>query len=98
MADFRWDRAALHAIFESPTGPVAKELERRAIKVEAAAKRLCPVDTGRLRSSITHETGSDAGGLVARVGTNVAYGVYVELGTHRATAQPFLRPALGSAR
>lgn len=94
MADFRWDTAGLSQLDRE----IAKDLERRAIKVEAAAKRLCPVDTGRLRSSVTHETGKDQQGPVARVGTNVEYGPFVELGTSRMTAKPFLRPALGAAR
>jgi len=45
---------------------------------------------GRLRSSITHETEGTAG----RVGTNVTYAKYVELGTEKQSPQPFLRPAL----
>lgn len=95
MADgFRFDPNGLAALDRA----IAAELQRRAIRVEAAAKRYCPVDTGRLRSSITHETGTDERGPVARIGTNVDYGVYVEVGTSRAAAQPFLRPALGAAR
>lgn len=87
------DQAALAELFESPAGEVAKDLQRRALRVDAAAKRLCPVDTGRLRSSITNELGND-GGLVAVIGTNVEYAPYVELGTRYAPAQPFLLPAL----
>lgn len=97
------DRVVLHAaeltrLLEGPDGPVGREVLRRTIRVETAAKRLCPVDTGRLRSSITHEVAVDLDGLVARIGTNVEYAPYVEFGTSRATAQPFLVPALGAAR
>ena len=35
------------------------------------------VDTGRLRNSITHATDEDS----AYIGTNVEYGIYVEMGT-----------------
>lgn len=43
--------------------------------VEGYAKEDAPVDTGRLRNSITHRTeGSDE-----YIGTNVEYAVYVEL-------------------
>lgn len=35
------------------------------------------VDTGRLRNSITHATDDDS----AYIGTNVEYGIYVEMGT-----------------
>lgn len=89
---------ALRELFESPSGEVAKDLQRRALRVEGAAKRLCPVDTGRLRSSITNELGTDAEGLVAVIGTDVEYAPYVELGTSRMAAQPFLLPALEAAQ
>lgn len=68
---------------------IARGLEKVGLVAEGYAKRLCPVDTGRLRNSITHAMGD---GYVA-VGTNVEYGPHVELGTSRQKAQPFLRPA-----
>ena len=97
--------AALAELFTSPSGEVAKDLQRRALQVDNAAKRLCPVGTpestgkkgyrgGRLRSSITNEIGQDGEGLVAVIGTNVEYAPYVELGTSKMAAQPFLLPAL----
>ena len=48
------------------------------------------VQTGRLRSSITHEVGQ---GEVA-IGTNVVYGKYLEFGTSRMPPYPFLFPAV----
>lgn len=65
-------------------------LEEIGLAAEGYAKRLCPVDTGRLRNSITHTTDGDS----AYVGTNVEYAPYVELGTSRTRAQPYLRPAV----
>lgn len=91
-----FDEAGLHALFTGEDGAVGKELARRVIKVETAAKRLCPVDTGRLRSSITHEIGEDRQGLVGVVGTDVEYAPHVEFGTYAMAAQPFLRPALSA--
>lgn len=67
--------------------PVA--MEKCGLVAEGYAKRLCPVDTGRLRNSIAHAVQ----GKVAYIGTNVEYGPYVEMGTSRTRAQPFLRPA-----
>lgn len=64
-------------------------LEEIGLVAEGYAKRLCPVDTGRLRNSITHTHDDEA----AYIGTNVEYAPYVEFGTRRQTAQPFLRPA-----
>ncbi len=52
-------------------------LEEACILVENDAKRLCPVDTGQLRSSITHEIEDNVG----VVGTNVMYAPYIEYGT-----------------
>lgn len=86
--------AALAELFTSPSGEVARDLQRRALQVDRAAKQLCPVDTGRLRSSITNELGQDGDGLVATIGTNVEYAPHVELGTSKMAAQPFLLPAL----
>ena len=70
---------------------VDRALEEIGLAAEGYAKRACPVDTGNLRNSITHavESGEDA----VYVGTNVEYAPYVEMGTRRTAAQPFLRPA-----
>lgn len=57
---------------------------------ESYAKAACPVDTGRLRNSITHQQESEN---VEVIGSNVSYSVYVELGTSKMSARPFLRPA-----
>lgn len=98
MSYVEFDRGALAELFESPSGPVARDLQRRALQVDRAAKHNCPVDTGRLRSSITNELGQDGQGLVATIGTNVEYAPYVELGTSKMAAQPYLLPALEAAQ
>ena len=67
----------------------ARALEKIGLVAEGYAKRLCPVDTGRLRNSITHTTDDEA----AYIGTNVDYAVYVEMGTVNTPAQPYLKPA-----
>lgn len=88
----------MRQLFDTPTGPVAKGVVAATLRVERSAKRLCPVDTGRLRASITHALEHDTLGFVGIVGTDVEYAPYVELGTERAPAQPFLRPALAEVR
>ena len=78
--------------------------------MESNAKDLCPVKTGRLRGSITHEV--EAGEqITVAVGTNVEYAPYVELGHNQepgryvpaigkrlvrswAPGHPFIRPAV----
>lgn len=64
-------------------------LEKIGLTAERYAKAECPVDTGRLRNSITHVVD----GKKVYVGTDVEYGQYVEMGTSRTKAQPFLVPA-----
>ena len=63
---------------------------------EAAAKLSAPVDTGNLRRSITHELGVSGFDQFVRIGTNVDYAIFQELGTRFHPAHPFLRPSLGA--
>lgn len=70
---------------EDNSGTVLSELDRKKrliLKVigeqaEGHAKHGCPVDTGRLRNSITNVND----GNTLYVGTNVDYAPYVEFGT-----------------
>ena len=70
-----------------------KNIENAALLLERNAKQNCPVDTGKLRASITTEVGK----LEAEVGTNVEYALCVEFGTSKQSAQPFMRPAFDKA-
>jgi len=56
------------------------------------------VDTGRLRASIGSELARDAQGLHARIGSTYDVALFLELGTRKMAARPFLRPALPAAR
>ena len=56
---------------------IKRALVRIGMQAESFAKKLCVVDTGRLRNSITHKVQGDA----AYIGTNVEYAPYIELGT-----------------
>ena len=71
-----------------------RALEAVGLQAEGYAKMLCPVDTGRLRNSITHDTDDET----AYIGTNVEYAAYVELGTSKSKAQPYLQPAVQDHR
>ena len=51
-------------------------LEAIGLTAEGHAKKETPVDTGRLRNSVSHTTDDEA----AYIGTNVEYAPYVELG------------------
>ena len=68
--------------------------------IEGYAKQLCPVDTGNLRNSITHEQESEN---VEVIGSPVEYAPFVEFGHHTASGskvaeQPYLRPAFENHR
>lgn len=83
-------------------------LEKMGGTAETYAKKYCPVDTGRLKGSITHQKDGDD---TMYVGTNVEYAPYVELGhdqevgryvpaigkrlvASHVNGKPFIRPAI----
>lgn len=81
------NQPAIRALLTSPDGPVAKELIRAAQVVTKGAKRRCPVSpagsgdnrSGHLRSSISWDLHVNP--LYTDVGTDVEYGLFVEVGT-----------------
>lgn len=96
MAELKWygDKA-----IKNMDQAISVALEASALLVEGQAKAICPVGKyppgsgrvgGNLRNSITHEVEKKE----ARVGTNVEYAPFVELGTVKMAAQPYLNPAL----
>lgn len=85
------NQAQINYILKSPTGPVARDLVKRGIKVQTRAKRNLNggtgsgpkrVDNGHLRASINTELrmGLD-GDLVMRVGSGLYYSLWVHDGT-----------------
>lgn len=58
--------------------------------IETDAKDFAAVDTGNMRASTR---GKMTGPLSGRVTVGAEYGIYVEYGTTKAAAQPFLGPA-----
>jgi hypothetical protein len=107
VSEFRLNEGEYRALL---AGPIAKDLVRRAIRVEAAAKRNATgappsapghgpgVVTGRVRGSITWRLMADAEGPFVDVGTAVFYAPFLELGTRFIEPRPFLVPALNAAR
>ena len=75
---------------------VKEVVNESALEIGTMAMKLCPVDTGRLRSSI-HPT-FFLNHMAADIGTNVFYAPHVEFGTSRQRAQPFLFPAFEMER
>ena len=106
-----WYEGAIATLLDSPTGPVGVWLAKAGDRVADRARSLCPSDTGQLRDSIDSDVTSEGlGGMEARIGpttdrdqrsegkVNADVARWVELGTSRRRAQPFLRPALSAAR
>lgn len=75
-------------------GAVMGAMRKATLIVQAAAKRKAPVDTGRLRASITPEVRATPGsGIKGVVGSVVVYAPYQEFGTKKMGAHPYLYPA-----
>ena len=86
--DMRMDNSEL--MIQAASQQIQKALKTIGLKAEGYAKKNCPVDTGRLRNSITHQNDKDT----VYIGTNVEYAVYVEMGTRNMKAQPYLGKAI----
>lgn len=67
-------------------------LRAGALVVLNSAKERVPVRTGTLRRSLAIEDGP--GPLEVSIGSDVEYAPYVEFGTSKMAARPYLRPAL----
>lgn len=89
---------ALEIVIHEHIDEVTEEMEKKialalskvGFKAEDHVKALAPVDTGRLRASITHLVDDRS----VTIGTGVKYAKYQEAGTSRMKAQPFLRPGI----
>jgi len=83
--------AAMAALQQRTADAVAKV----AHDVQADAVQRAPIDTGFLRSTGYARQSSM---FVWRVGFSAGYALYVELGTSRMRAQPYLIPAWNAGR
>lgn len=88
-------RGRIQSKIAALTAKVGDSIQVAGIDCQAGAKQDCPVDTGRLRASITYVKINP---LSCRVGTNVKYAVWVERGHvsgkngAHVPAHPFLIP------
>lgn len=90
---FTWRGAEVQHALEDALQTAMQETAESA---KSAAQERCPVDTGLLRDSIFADVNA-SGGSARRtlvIGADVPYAAYVELGTSRQSAQPFIRPAV----
>lgn len=73
---------------------VQKAKLRAAFEIEREAVSEVQVDSGRLKNSImTREDGD-----IVEVGSDVEYAQYVEFGTSKMAAHPYLQPAVEKVR
>jgi len=67
-------------------------------RIAKAAQQLAPIETGELRASIGYVEARKFGKpvlyITAGSDNRAPYAAYVELGTSRMRAQPYLRPAV----
>jgi len=70
-----------------------EDLEAGAIVILSEAQSNCPVDTGFLQSTGFMQVDGDE----IQIGFGAEYASYVEFGTYKMAAQPFLRLAMDTA-
>lgn len=85
------DRKALDLIAGAARANLGKAVAKVARDIEGQAKAVVPVDTGFLKNSIQARP---LGPLLWEVTVGAHYGVYVEFGTVRMAARPYLGPAV----
>ena len=74
-------------------GLVARAVAQSAPRAEQTAKELCPVESGELKGSITAGVAHLPAGAALTLACATDYAAYVERGTARSPARPFLYPA-----
>lgn len=72
-------------------GQTRAVVRKASFDVEGQAKNRAPVDTGALKNSISTEF--EDNGLTGIIAPHVEYATFVEFGTRRMSAQPYMTPA-----
>lgn len=92
----RWNGDAITGRVAQAAIQAVNETTAEAVSV---ARSVVPVDTGALKASLdarpAQQTGSGVSGEFGSYG--IDYALYVELGTSRMRAQPYLRPGADAA-
>lgn len=81
MAGVNTATRAINSVRINELNWIKRNIKIAAINVQRNARVACPVDTGRLRSSIKYKFYNR--GTMARVYSDVEYAIYVEYGTGR---------------
>lgn len=86
MNKVTWNQAAIDELVVKGI----EETRKVGQDISETAKNLCPVKSGKLAASI-HVAETEQG---ADVIADAPYALFVEMGTSKSRARPFLRPAL----
>lgn len=97
MPTFVPNPAGLAELLVGTRGVVATDTYRKTMKVTTGAKRRCPVDKGRLRSSIRGTLEHDSKGVYGKVGTEVEYALAVHEGHKEFTVKSTRGPGTALA-
>lgn len=82
------------AFFEMVNAVMESEAHALGQAIVTRAQAIVPIDTGALRNSITYRVEHTGGQWHIIIGAYTDYALFVELGTVRMSAQPYLRPAI----
>ncbi|MHC5281156.1 HK97-gp10 family putative phage morphogenesis protein [Listeria kieliensis] len=74
---------------------VSSEIQKSALRIEKGAKRRVAVDTGRLKAAIRAKKTSK---FQAEINARTNYAIYLEEGTRKMRAQPFLKPSVNEEK
>lgn len=90
------DTKGLDKLVKGLEPELVKVVQIAAFNVERRSKDLVPVDTGATKNSIAARF--SRGGLEAEIGPTTEYAPFIEFGTTRMAARPFMTPALEAER
>jgi HK97 gp10 family phage protein len=86
----------LAVVGEVVRGEAVRSLRRKKFPPSSLPNTTPAWRTGHLFRSVQYEVGK--GQFTVRIGTNVRYGLYLEVGTSKMAPRPWLRPALEKSR
>lgn len=92
--DFSEVSSNLGSMAETLSDKIARGMQDACLLVEEKATQKVPVDTGYLKGTITNKVIKDGSKVEGYVYSTAEYAPYVELGTNKMEAKPFLFPAL----
>ncbi len=92
----KFDDRKLRTIVARAPALVTAVLDKTAFDVVRLAKNRVPVDTSRTKNSIVVHKIVDP--LSRRIGPDTGYAIFLEFGTFRMAARPYMVPALEGIR